>query len=427
VSIAAGPVRSASPNKWLVTLSVLFGAIMSTIDGSIVNVALVRMQATFGVTIQEVTWVTTAYLTTVVLIMPLTAWLSTVLGRKRMYLASVVIFTGASALCAMSRTLGQLVAFRVLQGLGGGALQPTAQAIMRETFPPREQAQAMGFFGMIVLLGPALGPVLGGWLVDNYAWPWIFLVNLPIGLLSVFMVSRFIEDPPYMRARSVKEVDGVGIGLLAVGLTSVLTLLEEGEWNDWFHSMFVVGLGVLAVVALVAFVAWELRAPVPAVGLRILGDRSFAAGVLIIGMLGIAFFGGLILLPVFLQNLLHYTATQAGLALMPGAMAVVVMMPVAGALYNRVGVYTMASAGLLLSAAAAFWIAHFTVATGPMQILLPQLAQGVGFVLIFVPISTAALSTIARQRMQSATGLFNLIRQLGASLGDSDHGDAGRS
>src|SRR5262249_37045353 len=213
-------------SKWLVTSSILLGSIMATIDTSVVNIALVHIQATFGATIQEVTWVTTSYLISVVLVMPLTAWLASVLGRKRMYTISVIIFTAASALCGFSRTLGQLVAFRVLQGLGGGALQPVSQAIMRETFPPRQQAQAMGLFGMLVLLGPAVGPTLGGYLVDNYSWPWIFFVNLPVGVLSVFMVSQFIVDPPYMRARGWQKFDGVGIALLIVGLTTLMTMLE---------------------------------------------------------------------------------------------------------------------------------------------------------------------------------------------------------
>src|SRR6516162_970344 len=255
-------VRETS-NKWLVTMSILFGSIMAAIDTSVVNVALVHIQATFGVTVQEVTWVTTAYLITVVLVMPLTAWLSSVFGRKRMYMFSVVIFTAASALCGLSRTLGQLIAFRVLQGLGGGALQPTAQAIMRETFPPREQAQAMGYFGMLVLLGPALGPTLGGYLVDNLSWPWIFFVNLPVGIISLFMVSQFIEDPPYMRARGFRTFDAVGIGLMTFGLTTLLTMLEQGERDGWFGSPFIMALALLARGRQAPSINWELNARVP--------------------------------------------------------------------------------------------------------------------------------------------------------------------
>ncbi len=416
-SLAVAGARPAATSKWLVAISILLGSIMATIDTSVVNIALVHIQATFGATIQEVTWITTSYLTSVVLVMPLTAWLASVLGRKRMYILSVIIFTVASALCGFSRTLGQLIAFRVLQGLGGGALQPVAQAIMRETFPPRQQAQAMGLFGMLVLLGPALGPTLGGYLVDNYSWPWIFFVNLPVGVLSLFMVSQFIVDPPYMRARGLQKIDGVGIGLLAAGLTSLLVLLEQGERDGWFGSPFIVALGLVAAVTLMAFIVWELYTPSPAVNLRILTNSSFAAGTFIIGVLGVALFGGLILLPLFLQNLLGYDATQAGLALMPRSLIMVLMMPVAGALYNVLGVYVMAPVGLVLAALSTFLMARFTLDTGSLQILIPQIGQGLAFAFIFVSISTTAMSTIPRPQMQAATGLYNLIRQLGGSLG----------
>jgi MFS transporter, DHA2 family, multidrug resistance protein len=416
--LAAPPFETARPtNKWLVTVSILLGSIMATIDTSVVNIALLHIQATYGATIQEVTWVTTSYLISVVLVMPLTAWLASVLGRKKMYMFSVIIFTAASALCGLSRTLGQLIAFRVLQGVGGGALQPVAQAIMRETFPLRQQAQAMGLFGMLVLLGPALGPTLGGYLVDNYSWPWIFYVNLPVGVLSLFMVSQFIVDPPYMRARGLHRVDVVGIGLLIIGVTSLLTMLEQGERDGWFGSSFIVVLGVVAAVTITAFILWELFTPAPAVNLRILANASFAAGTMIIGVLGVALFGGLILLPLFLQNLLGYDATQAGLALMPRSLIMVLTMPIAGALYNRLGVHLMAPFGLLLAAASTFLMARFTLDAGPLQILIPQILQGLAFGFIFVSISTTAMSTIPRPQMQAATGLYNLVRQLGGSLG----------
>lgn len=412
----SAPARSRDA-RYVVALSVLFGSVMAAIDTSVVNVALAHIQASYGVTIQEVTWVSTSYLITVVIVMPLTAWLAGALGRRRFYMYSVALFTIASAFCGFSRTLGQLIFFRVLQGLGGGALQPVAQAIMRETFPPEEQGQAMGFFGMIVLLGPAIGPSLGGWLTDNWSWPWIFFVNLPVGAIALFMASQFIVDPPYMRGRGVTKFDGVGIGLLAVGLAALQILLEEGERHGWFDSTFIVTLAVVSVVALTAFVLWELRTPAPAVNLRILGDLTFAAGTAIIGVLGLALFGSMILLPLFLQDLLGYSATQAGLTLMPRSLIMVMMMPVAGALYNRLGVYIMLPFGLVVSGAAGLMMSRFTLYTSHAGILLPQIIQGVGFSFMFVPLSTATLSTMPRQLMQSATGLFNLVRQLGGSLG----------
>src|SRR5579884_3361621 len=287
--------REAS--KWAVFFAVLLGALMGAIDASIVNVALAHIQATYGVTTDEVAWVVTSYLITLVIVMPLTAWLSSVLGRRRFYLLSVALFTVASGLCGVSRTLGQLIAFRTLQGLGGGAVRPIAQAIMRETFPPEEQAQAMGLFGMIVLLGPAIGPTLGGWLTDNYSWPWIFFINLPVGAAALLLGARFIHDPPYLRARPPERIDGMGIGLMTVGLAALQIMLEEGETDGWFQSTFIVALGIVAALALAVFLVWELRVPEPAVNLRILRNVSFASGTLIIGILGMALFGSLLLLP----------------------------------------------------------------------------------------------------------------------------------
>jgi len=416
-AVARGRDRPARPNKWIVSASVLFGAMMGAIDTSVVNVALAHIRATYGVTTQEVTWVSTSYLITLVIIMPLTAWVGSVLGRKRMFLVAVTLFTIASALCGFARTLGQLILFRVLQGLGGGALQPTSQAIMRETFPPEEQGQAMGMFGMIVLLGPAIGPSLGGWLTDNLSWPFIFFVNIPIGILAVFMATRFLSDPPYMRAHGLGRVDGVGIGLMAVGLAALQILLEQGETDGWFQSPFIVTLTVAAVVALTAFVVWELRAREPAVNLRILKNVTFASGSAIIGILGLALFGSLILLPLFFQQLLGYDATEAGLAMMPRALATLVLMPVVGSLYNRLGVYVMLPFGMLLSAVSGLMMARFNLNSGPLQILVPQIVQGAGFAFMFVSLSTATLASIPRPQMQSAAGLYNLIRQLGGSLG----------
>jgi len=409
--------RAAVTSKWTIFFTVLLGSLMGSIDTSVVNVALVHIQATYGVTTDEVAWVVTSYLITLVIVMPLTAWLSSVLGRKRFYLLSVMLFTGASALCGMSRTLWQLLLFRCIQGLGGGAVRPIAQAIMWETFPQEERGQAMGLFGMIVLLGPAIGPLLGGWLTDNYTWPWIFFVNLPVGAVALLLGARFIEDPPYMRARPVERVDAVGIGLLAVGLASFQIALQEGERNAWFQSAFITALGLIAVTTLVAFVVWELRIHAPAVNLRIFQNVAFSAATAISTINGLAMFGVLIMLPLFLQNLLGYDATQAGLALMPRALTMVFLMPIFGALYNRLGVYVMVPTGLVLGAAAGLAMGRFTLDTGPLQILAPQVIQGIAFAMMWVPLATAALATIPRALMQSATGLSNLVWQLGGSLG----------
>ena len=416
LSAAAGRER-ARPNKWVVVLSVMAGAVMGAIDSSVVNVALVHIQATYGVTTQQVTWVSTSYLVALVIIMPLTAWLSSILGRKRMYLIAVGIFTGASLLCGLSRTLGQLILFRVIQGIGGGVLSPTTQAIARESFPAEEQAQAMGLFGMVMLLGPAIGPTLGGWLTDNLSWPWIFFVNLPVGILAVFLGGQFIVDPPWMRAQGFRRIDGMGIGLMTVGLASLQILLEQGETDGWFQSDLIVGLMILCAAALAAFIYWELRDPAPAVDLRIFKNLSFASGALIGAVLGATLFGGLILLPLFLQNLLGYTATQAGLTLMPRSLVMVLMMPVAGAVYNRLGPYVLLPLGLILAGISGIMMTHFTTNSSELQLLGPLVLQGVGFACMFVPMATTSLSTIPKRLMQSASSLFTLMFQLGGSLG----------
>ncbi len=417
VATPAGQGARAHPGKWVVAASVLSGSMMASIDTSVVTVSLPHIQAAYGVTTHEVAWVTTSYLITLVITMPLTAWVSSVLGRKRMFLAAITIFAGASLLCGLSRTLGELVAFRVLQGLGGGALQPTAQAIMRETFPVEEQAQAMAFYGMIVLLGPAVGPTLGGWITEAQSWPWIFFVNVPVGIAGLLLGAQFITDPPYMRARGLRRLDAVGIALMAIGLGAMQVVLEQGEQDGWFQSDVIVTLSLLSALALAGFIVWELRTAEPAVNLRILRNVSFAAGTLIGGLGSLTRFGSLVLLPLFLQNVLGYSPIRSGVTVMPRALTMVLVMPAAGALYNRVGVYVMLLVGIGLSALSCFQMARFNLASGPAQLLLPQVIQGLGSAFVFVSLTTTSLSTIPRRLMQSATGINSLLRQLGSSLG----------
>jgi DHA2 family multidrug resistance protein len=407
----------AAAGKWTIALSVLVAAMMAAIDTSIVNVALVHIEGAFGVDAQEVTWVAAAYLISVVVVTPLTAWLSAWLGRKRMYLFSIALFTAASAFCGLAQTFGQLIFFRVVQGLGGGALLPVAQAIISESFPPEEQGLATSLYGMVVLLGPAVGPVIGGWLTDTYDWPWIFFINVPIGPLAMALISRFVQDPPYLRRGSAHGVDIAGIGLLAVGLAALETVLEQGERDAWFQSAFITVTAAVAVLALVGFVLWELHTPAPAADLRILKNVSFASATFIGGIIFAGVYGSLIVLPLFLQSLLNYPATQAGLTLMPRALTMVLIMPLAGALYNRLGVHVMMAGGLVVAVVGLFRMVYFTLDTGPAQILAAQVIQGVGFAFIFVPLITAAVATIPKPLVQSAAGLNTLIRQLGGSIG----------
>jgi len=404
-------------SRWLVTASIILGTLMGAIDMSIINVALPNIRASLGVTLTEVSWVATGYLVAVVVILPLTSWLAAVVGRKNLYLAALVVFAAASFGCGLSRTLPTLLFFRLLQGLGAGLMQPIAQAVLRESFPPAEQAMAMGIFGIAILLGPAVGPTLGGWLTDNYGWPWIFFINIPIGAVAFFMASQFLWDPPYLKRQTVRDVDYWGITLLTVGLAALQTVLSEGQSKEWFESTFVVGLTALAAVALVAFVAWELRVSKPAVDLTILSNTSYTSGTMLGGVLGLTLFGSMFLLPLFMQGLLGYDAMQSGIAMLPRSLVMMVAMPIAGRIYNRVGPRLMIGFGLALSAMAAFQMGLFTADTSLAGLIIPQAWQGLAFSFIFVSLSTAALAAVPRSRMTNATALYNLVRQLGGSFG----------
>lgn len=413
------PQSEPAPNKYLVSLAVIFGVMMSAIDSSIVNVAMPQIQGNVGATQQEVTWISTGYMISVVILMPLANWFSVRYGRKRVYLCSLTLFVASSILCGLSRTLGQLIFWRVIQGSGAGMMQTLAQAIFREAFPREEQGKAMGLFGFVVVFGPAIGPTVGGYITDNYSWPWIFFINVPIGFIGFFTAIRYLYDPPYMRGGVKKKIDGVGIGLLAIGLAATQTVLEQGETEDWFNSDAIVAGAVVAVVALVAFFFWESYGNEPVVDLRVLKDPTFTMATIIGTIIGLGLFASIFLLPQYMQLMLGFTATQCGLTLMPQSLVMIVGMPIAGAAYNRLGPKWMIGGGLLVAAYAQYIMSRFTLETGVQDILLPQILQGAAFAFVFIGLSTVALSNIAPNHMTSAAGLNNLFRQMGGSFGTS--------
>ena len=325
-----------TPHKWLIALTVMTGTIMSALDMSIVNVALPHMRGTLGASVEEITWVSTGYILSNVIIMPIVAFLSSRFGRKNFYIFSVLLFTGASMLCGIAWDLTSMVVFRIIQGIGGGTLIPVSQSVLRETFPPKEQAMAMGIYGLGVILGPAFGPTLGGWLTDNYSWPWIFYINVPIGIINILLIMKFIEDPHYL-VRQTGKIDVLGLSLMTVGLGALQIMLEQGEQNDWFASKFILYLSVIAVIGLIFFVWRELKVESPAVNLHILKDVNFSSATFLGGILGLALMSSLFILPLFLQQLLRYPAFDSGLALMPRSLAMAFIMPLAGRIYNRVG------------------------------------------------------------------------------------------
>ncbi|HET7583474.1 MAG TPA: DHA2 family efflux MFS transporter permease subunit [Gemmatimonadaceae bacterium] len=414
--VVAPAKLAAAPHKWLVAGSVMTGTIMAVLDSSIVNVALPDMSGSLGVTIEQITWVVTGYILSNVIIMPITGLLSSRFGRKNFYMASVVMFTVASMLCGLAGSLGVMVVFRILQGAGGGVLITVSQAILRESFPAEEQGMAMGIYGMGVVLAPAFGPTLGGWITDNYSWPWIFYINVPIGIINLMLVSRFIEDPWYLK-RERGRIDFEGLALLTIGLGALQLMLEKGETEDWFNSGLIITLAIVAAVGLVLFIWRELVTARPAVDLRILQNSSFSSATALGGVLGMGLYGSLFLLPLFLQNLLGYPAMESGLALMPRSLAMAVVMPIGGRFYNKLGPRVLVSVGLVVSAFSFWELSHLTTQVGFWDIFWPQLWQGVGFSLIFVALSTAALATIEPARMTAASGLYNVVRQVFGSVG----------
>jgi DHA2 family multidrug resistance protein len=407
---------NAAPHKWVIAGTVLTGTFMAVLDASVVNVALPHMSGTLGATLEEITWVATGYLLANVLIMPIIALLAARFGRKRFYQVSVLAFTLASMACGAARHLPEMIAFRAIQGLGGGAMITVAQAILRETFPVEEQGLAMGIYGVGIVVAPAVGPTLGGWLTDQYSWPWIFYVNVPIGIVNMLLVQRYIFDPPYF-VRHKGRIDWTGLGLMAVGLGSLQLMLEKGQEKDWFSSSLICWLAALAGVGLVLFVWREVTSERPAVDLKILKNVPFASGTVLGGVLGMGMFGTLFLLPMFLQNLLGFPAMASGVAMLPRSLASAVVGPIGGRFYNRLGPRVLVAIGLILNAVGFWQFSHLTSQVGAWDILWPQVWQGAGMGLLFVAIATAALATIPKPRMTAATGLYNVVRQVSASIG----------
>jgi DHA2 family multidrug resistance protein len=426
VSPSPEPTLAARPpvNKWLVTVSVTFGTLMGTIDASIVNVAIPHLRGAVGATVEQITWVTTGFALSNVLVMPLTGFFGRLFGQKRLYMFCLALFVVGSALCGLARSLVGLVAFRVVQGLGAGALMPTEQAILRQTFPAKEQGMAMAVFALAVMIGPALGPTLGGFIVDNWSWPWIFYINIPVGILALFMVSRFVHEPPdilaanrRMAAEQRKHMDWAGIAFLTIGLSALQYLLEEGQRDDWFQSRVIVGCALLAGAFLAAFVVRELTAPVPAVRLSLFNDRVFLSGTLIGAVMFAMLLANTFLLPLFMQELLGFTAMQSGLALMPRSLVMMVVTPIVGRLYNRISPRFFVGFGIVLFGVSSYQMSHYTLETTAAGVVSALVLQGVAFSCLWVALTTVALTHVPRHHLADATGLNSLVRQIGGSVG----------
>ena len=411
-------------NKWVVAVSIAFGSLMATIDTSIVNVAIPQIRGELGASLQEITLVTTGYMIAMVLVMPLTGFLGSMFGQKRVYIASLAIFTIGSVLCGTARSLEMLVIWRILQGLGGGALQPTQQAILRQTFPPSEQGMAMAVFSMVIMVGPAVGPVLGGWITDGYSWPWIFFVNLPVGILGIYLTFRNVHEPADVRAQNraraevaKKNFDYAGLLLMGLAIGALQYVLEEGSSQDWFDSSKIVIGTYIAVVALAAFIIRELTATAPVVDIRVFRDPTFAAGTAVAGVVFAMLMGSMFLLPVFTQEMLHFSATQSGIVLLPRTLAMMVASPFVGRLYNKMSPAVLVGFGILMTALGCWLQADITLFTDTNDLVIPLAVTGIGFAFLFVPLTTAALSNVPRHELAGAAGVNSFIRQVGGSIG----------
>ncbi len=406
----------ASKNKWLITLTVMIPAFMEIVDTSIANVALPHMQGSLNAGTDEITWVLTSYLISNAVILPMTGWLARVFGRKRFLGACIILFTLSSFLCGAAPNLASLVFFRILQGAAGGALIPMSQAIMMETFPPQQGGMAMAIFGIGAMFGPVVGPTLGGWITDNLAWRWIFYINIPVGIIAVLMTRYFIFDPPYLK-RQKMPIDYWGVALLTLGIGSLQVVLDKGQQEDWFNSSFIIAFSAVAAVSLLALVFVELKHEHPVINLRLFKKISFSAGNFIMFIVGFCLYGSVVMLPLFLQTLMGYNATTAGMVMAPGGLATLIAMPFVGAYIQRHDGRKVILTGLLLGAYSMFLMRGFSLEGAYSDFVWPRIILGLSLAMIFPPLSTFTLSGITREEMGNATGMYNLLRNIGGSVG----------
>lgn len=403
-------------NKWIVAFTVLFGTFMAVMDISVVNVALPHMMGSFGEDLSSITWVATSYSIAEIIMVTMSGWLSTLIGRKRLYLWSFALFTVGSVLCGTATTFSQMLVYRVIQGVGGGALIPVSQAILRESFPQEEQGMAMAIYSMGVVLAPAIGPILGGWLTDHYGWPWIFFINVPVSVFGMFMISAFVHDPVYLR-RGVRKIDWIGISLMAICLTTMQIVLERGESENWFESKWIVLGTVICVVTLVALILWELNVSEPVINIRILRNVPLALGSIMGIIFGVGLFGTTFILPQFTQNLLGYPAFEAGLVLFPRAVTLMLFMPVVGRLYNHVDARVLVMMGISIIAVSYYELAHLSLQAGFWNLVPALLIMGIGMPGMFVTLTTLSLSTVPLPQMTDASSIYTLARRVGGNIG----------
>jgi DHA2 family multidrug resistance protein len=418
---AAAIERSATaPSPYLVALAVSLATFMEVLDTNVANVALPHIAGNLAASVDESTWVLTSYLVANAIVLPLSGWLSSLLGRKRFYMTCVGLFTATSLLCGLAPSLGALIFFRVLQGLAGGGLQPSSQAILVDAFPPERRAAGMAIYAVAVVVAPVVGPTLGGWITDNETWRWIFFINVPVGIASIPLVQRLVHDPPHLvrtTLRRVSDFDFAGLGFIAVGLGSLEIVFDEGQRRDWFDSTFIRAFAVLAAIGLVLAVARMLTTENPLVEVRLLKDRHFAASTFMLFVLGFTMYGSTMLLPLLLQQLLGYSAFDAGLALSPGGVVLMVMNMSMGILLTRFEARRLVAVGLVLTALSLWHMASFSLGIDYRTAAIARMMQTFGLAFLFVPINTVAFNFVAPALAGKASGIANLARNIGGSVG----------
>jgi DHA2 family multidrug resistance protein len=409
-----------SINPWVIAVTVTLATFMEVLDTSIANVALPHIAGNLSAGRDESTWVLTSYLVSNAIVLPLSGWLSGVLGRKRFYMSCVALFTVSSFLCGLAPSLGVLVLCRILQGAGGGGLQPSEQAILNDTFSLEKRGMAFAVYGLAVVVAPTIGPWLGGWITDNFSWRWIFYINVPVGIISLILTNFLISDPPYMKKANIKagfRIDYIGIGLISLGLGSMQIVLDKGQRDDWLSSNFIRVFFALMVFGIISGIIWELRQKEPVVDLRMLKDRNFAISTMAMFFLGFVLYASTVLIPQFLQELLGYTAQLAGMALSPGGAVIMCMMPVVGILVSKLDTRILITFGCIVSASALFLMAGWDLQLDYGHAVRARMLQSFGLAFLFIPINVAAFAYVPREKSNMGTGIINLARNIGASVG----------
>lgn len=416
-SSAASPARQVNP--WLVALAVVTATFIEVLDTTITNVALPHIAGNLSASNDESTWVLTSYLVSNAIVLPMTGWLAKQFSRKSLLLASVAGFTVASLFCGLAPSLPILIFWRIVQGFTGGGLAPFSQAILLEVFPPEKQGKAMAAWMFAIIIAPLLGPMLGGYIVDNFTWRWIFYVNIPIGALSYTLCRLYVSDPPYLKRNKHAPIDYWGMGLLAIAIGSLQVVLDKGQEDDWLNSPFIVTLSIIMAVTFVLFLIRELRIQDPVVDLSTLADRNFSVGVISVFVASMVLYGTTTLIPLFFQTMLGYPAFDAGRATMPRGAGSMIAMAVVGMISNKFDGRKIMALGLALAGGATWYLGHIDLTSGARDLLVPQFLQGISMGMIFVPLTTLSYATIAKSKIGNATSMFNLMRNIGGSVGIS--------